>query len=134
MLEYKPLKNKVLIVVDIYASRKHLTRMLDHWNIEYDVALNGNQVIYLASIKQYAVILMDFQLPEVNGYQVTKWIKTKSRCNLDTPIVAISLTVDDLEFDESKREDFYVILPTPCPAEFLFDLLCQLKFEIPIAY
>lgn len=132
-MKRKPLKDKILIVEDSYVNRKHLTIMLDNWNVEYDEALNGNEAIYLASIQKYSVILMDIQLPEVNGYEATKWIKTKSRYNLATPVVAISSTVNDSEFDETKRNDFYLVLPKPCEAATLFDLLCRLKLEIPIA-
>lgn len=67
---------RVLVAEDNMVNRKVALRMLDSMGIRADVAGNGLEAVSMRRMLHYDVILMDCQMPEMNGYQAT----TEIRC------------------------------------------------------
>ena len=65
-----------------------LKHLLKEWNLDYDIALNGNEAIELLTQKNFDLILMDLQMPEMDGYTATKHIREVM--HLKIPIIAIT--------------------------------------------
>ena len=57
-------------------------------NHQLDIASNGNEGLQLLKEKEYDVILMDIQMPELDGYETAKIIRNEYR--MDIPIIAIT--------------------------------------------
>lgn len=81
---------KVLLVednmVNVMVARKFLTR----WDIEVDVAENGLEAIQKVGLNTYDLILMDLQMPVMDGYQATEELRKNG---IKTPIIALTASV-----------------------------------------
>lgn len=81
---------KVLLVEDNAMNRKYACTLLDKWVIDYDVAFDGLEAFQKAQIKKYDLILMDIQMPVMDGYEATLKIINTETLNNQTPIVALT--------------------------------------------
>lgn len=80
---------KVLLVEDNELNRELILRRLIKKGYEVDFAANGKEAIEKVKESCPDLILMDMDLPEINGWEATSYIRNK--LNLKTvPIVAIS--------------------------------------------
>ena len=80
---------QLLLVEDNISNQKVATRYLQKWDIDVDIAENG--VICLEKIKQkeYDIILMDLQMPEMDGYTASSEIRKLEDTKLkQIPIIA----------------------------------------------
>ena len=61
------------------------------WNCKIDFANNGKLAIAKLGEKDYDLVLMDLQMPEMDGYQATKFIRSELKgSKADIPIIAIT--------------------------------------------
>ena len=78
---------KVLLVEDNQMNIMVAEKFLTKWNIETEVAYNGAEAVAKAEHNVYDLILMDLQMPIMDGYQATRLIR---KFDEDTPIVALT--------------------------------------------
>lgn len=69
-------RKKVLIVDDQAANRIMLARYLSDMNCQYDQAVNGQVALEMAAKKRYDLILMDIEMPVLNGDEAVKKLRT----------------------------------------------------------
>ncbi|MFM9824737.1 ATP-binding protein, partial [Flavobacterium sp.] len=77
----------VLLVEDNLINVKVAEKILSHWNVKVDIALNGLLATQKFKVDKYDVILMDLAMPIMDGYEATSIIRGK-----DTAIPIIALT------------------------------------------
>jgi signal transduction histidine kinase/FixJ family two-component response regulator len=92
-----PRHRRVLLVEDGPTNRKFIRALLEEEGLEVDAAENGQVAVVLAQGKAYDVILMDMQMPVMDGYTATREIRTWDE---DIPIVA--LTAHAMAGDKEK--------------------------------
>lgn len=93
---------KILLVEDNELNRDMLTRRLKRQGHDVVVAVNGQEAIELAIQANPDLILMDMSLPEVDGWQATREIKSRP----DTQTIPIlALTAHALEEDRERSYD-----------------------------
>ncbi len=78
---------KVLLVEDYPMNIKVATKFLERWQIVIDVAENGQIALDKYEKGKYDVILMDIQMPVLDGYTATARIR---ETDTDTPIIALT--------------------------------------------
>ncbi len=93
---------KVLIVEDNELNMKLFSDLLDAHGFETEQTREGLKAISLAKAFRPDLILMDIQLPEVSGLEVTKWIKD-DKSLADIPIIAV--TAFAMKGDEKRIRD-----------------------------
>lgn len=93
------MSKKVLIVEDNELNMKLFHDLLEAHEIETVQTNDGRNVIDLAREHKPDLILMDIQLPEVSGLEVTKWLKEDEELK-EIPIIAI--TAFAMKGDEQK--------------------------------
>ncbi|WP_198661712.1 ATP-binding protein [Lewinella sp. IMCC34183] len=83
---------RILLVEDFEPNAIIAGRYLRIFGYPYDVAVNGTEAVALARQTPYAAILMDIQMPELNGYEATARIRTYERQTdaARTPIIAMT--------------------------------------------
>jgi PAS domain S-box-containing protein len=81
------LKGKILIAEDVAANRRLLEVILRKTDLEIVFALNGREAIEATTKNNFDLILMDMQMPEVDGFEATKEIRSK---NKKVPIIAFT--------------------------------------------
>jgi len=116
----------ILLVDDVEINREIVMEMLSGRGMQIDEACNGREAGDLfarSPAGYYDIILMDVQMPEMDGYEVTKLIREMNRPDAKTVII-IAMTANALQVDVdhalkagmnghiAKPIDFYEVLQT----------------------
>jgi CheY-like chemotaxis protein len=97
--EEKPVGAKILIVEDNELNRDMLSRRLQRCGYEVALAVDGKQGLDMARQLMPDLILMDLSLPEMDGWEVTRRLKSEASTS-HIPIIA--LTAHALVSDREK--------------------------------
>ncbi len=82
---------RILLVDDNLLNLKVATRFLNYWNLEFDTALNGEEAIDLLNQKDYHLVLMDLQMPVMDGFTTVETIRSWPDPKYHVlPIIALS--------------------------------------------
>ncbi len=90
---------KILLVEDNEMNRDMLSRRLIRKGFELVIAVNGLEAVALAESQQPNIILMDMNLPEMDGWEATRLIKANGALQ-NIPIIA--LTAHAMQLDKQK--------------------------------
>jgi CheY-like chemotaxis protein len=117
---------RILLAEDNSVNQKVGLLMLSRLGYEADLAVNGLRAIEAVANTAYDLVLMDIQMPEMNGIDATRITREKlgSKC----PTI-FALTAEDLDGDEQKYLDvgFDGYLRKPLQATMLQELLKTVK-------
>ncbi len=80
----------VLIVEDNLMNQTYIGSLLTKWNIPYTMASDGKQAVEKAKNQLFDIILMDIQMPIMNGYEATVAIRSTHNPNQHVPIIALT--------------------------------------------
>lgn len=84
--------SRVLVVEDNLVNQKVAARYLERLGHEVDFAGNGGEALELLAMQRYDVVLMDGQMPVVDGFEVTRRIRAGEVVNLPADVVIVGLT------------------------------------------
>jgi signal transduction histidine kinase/response regulator of citrate/malate metabolism len=93
-------KRKILLVEDNYFNQVVAKKTLKSFGINCDVAENGFRALEKLQAHSYELILMDIQMPEMDGYEATAQIRSMTKPLSKIPIIA--MTAGALKGDEEK--------------------------------
>jgi signal transduction histidine kinase/ActR/RegA family two-component response regulator len=92
---------RVLVAEDNFVNQKVIRRTLEKWGIEAQIANHGREALEWLSREPFHLVLMDCQMPEMDGYEATRRIRAYEQPRgLHMPIIA--LTANALEGDREK--------------------------------
>ena len=86
-------RRRILVVDDMETNRLLLDVFLRRVGYEPELASGGEEAIQLAGRNRYDAILMDLQMPEVDGYTATQRIRALEPAGKQTPIIALTASV-----------------------------------------
>jgi CheY-like chemotaxis protein len=113
------LKNvSVLVVEDIVLNQLLMKTLLDEFGFERDIAANGKIAIEMLRHKDYDVILMDLQMPEMNGFEATDYIR--NIMNLEIPIIALTADVTTVDLAKCKAVGMNDYIAKPVDERLLY--------------
>lgn len=98
------LNKKVLLVEDVETNRKVVLAYLETHNLRIFTAENGKEAVTKTIMHNPDLILMDIQMPEMNGYDAALMIKSRPEYQ-KLPIIALSASV--MQEDENKLKDVF---------------------------
>jgi PAS domain S-box-containing protein len=106
---------RILVAEDNEVNRKVVLRMLAGFGYEADVAQNGAEVIAAVGKQRYDLVLMDIQMPQVDGIEATKFIMENLPLAQRPRVVAMSANVmrEDVELALAAGADHYIAKPFP---------------------
>jgi PAS domain S-box-containing protein len=92
---------KILLVEDNMFNQLIATKFLEKWNIKVDTAMNGKIALEKMKINHYDIVLMDIQMPEMNGIEATKHIReSEDLLTRNVPVIALTAAALDGENNE----------------------------------
>lgn len=91
------LHGRVLLVDDNEVNQLIAGAMLDHWNIPYQCATNGEEAVDKWQRLKPDLILMDIYMPICDGYKATKRIRELEMGTKRTTIIALSASDEQTE-------------------------------------
>lgn len=100
---------KILLVEDDIVNQIVMKKMIESEEIKVFVANNGQEAYNLAKMISFDVILMDIQMPIMDGLEATRRIRNSLNKNTCTPIVALTafaLKGDEIIFRASGMDDY----------------------------
>src|SRR6185369_11040397 len=90
----------VLLAEDNLINQKVATRLLEKLNLTITIAQNGQEALEKAQAAAFDLILMDCQMPEMDGYEATEAIRKLQGAAGKIPIVA--MTANAMQGDREK--------------------------------
>ncbi|MGZ5050447.1 MAG: response regulator [Methylobacter sp.] len=89
-------KPKVLIVDDLPANRIAMRKLLSRLNCEVVEAGSGNEALTCCINQDFAMVLLDVNMPEMDGYEVARLLKDEPTTQ-DIPIIFVTAAYEDME-------------------------------------
>jgi PAS domain S-box-containing protein len=121
---------KVLVVEDIALNQLLMKTLLDDFGFERDIASNGKIAIEKLKEKSYDIILMDLQMPEMNGFEATEYIR--KIMNSKIPIIALTADVTTVDLEKCKEVGMDDYMAKPVDEKVLYSKIIGLVKK-PIA-
>lgn len=91
---------KILIAEDYFINQEVTQAILELMEFTVDIAENGREALKMYEANTYDAILMDVQMPEMDGFQTTVEIRKKEKNGKRIPIIA--LTANAMSGDREK--------------------------------
>jgi len=122
---------RVLVVEDIPLNQLLMKTLLDDYGFERDIADNGKIAIEKLKTNTYDIILMDLQMPEMNGFEATDFIR--NRMHSDVPIIALTADVTTVDLAKCRAVGMNDYIAKPVDEKLLYSKIVGLaKRTAPI--
>lgn len=115
---------KVLVVEDIPLNQLLMETLLDDFGFECDIAANGKIATEILETDTYDIILMDLQMPEMNGFEATEYIRKTML--LKTPIIALTADVTTVDLAKCKSIGMNDYITKPIDEKLLYSKIVSL--------
>ncbi|MFA0526345.1 response regulator, partial [Vibrio sp. 10N.222.52.C3] len=117
-LNLKPLKNKHILLVEDNFINQELVKALLKGVTRLDVCSDGEKAIHQLSQQKYDGILMDCQLPQIDGYQATQMIRQE--LGLSLPIIAMTANIMSADIDKAIESGMNDIIGKPIDTQDMY--------------
>ncbi|PJC86879.1 hybrid sensor histidine kinase/response regulator [Vibrio sp. HA2012] len=114
---------KLLLVDDNPINQQVAAGFLQDSGIQIDIADNGEAAIEKIRLNTYDIILMDLQMPKLDGISATRHIRT--HFNMSIPIIALTAHANDSTIRECLKNGMNAHLSKPLDADKLYALLTE---------
>lgn len=115
--------SKILLVEDNLVNQEVITVLLSSSKIDIDIASNGVEAVEKFKANKYELILMDIQMPLLDGYEATKQIRSIDK---DIPIIALTANAMKEDISKTAQAGMNMHLNKPIDVQKLYETL--LKF------
>ena len=113
------LKNvRVLVAEDIPLNQLLMKTLLDDYGFECDVAENGQIAIDKLKSNSFSIVLMDLQMPQMNGFEATDYIR--NIMHSDIPIIALTADVTTVDLAKCKAVGMNDYIAKPVDERLLY--------------
>ena len=115
---------KVLVVEDMPLNQLLMKTILDDFGFERDIAENGKIAIEKLQEKDYDIVLMDLQMPVMNGFEATKFIRNILKLKL--PIIALTADVTTVDLAKCTAVGMNDYIAKPVDERILYNKIVGL--------
>jgi PAS domain S-box-containing protein len=114
---------KILVAEDIKFNQLLMKTLLDSFGISSEIAENGKVAIDKLKTNDYDLILMDLQMPQMNGFEATNHIRKKLRSKV--PIIALTADVTSADLEKCKSVGMNDYISKPIDDKLLYELITK---------
>jgi hypothetical protein len=115
--------NRILVVDDNIISQRLVVRLLEQRGFEVDVAENGQEALARTEQTVYDLVLMDCQMPVLDGFDATAEIRRRETALRRVPIIAMTAELSDEDKQRCRAVGMDDHLPKPVMAATLWRLI-----------
>jgi len=98
----EPHASRLLLVEDNFVNQRVAVYMLRKLGHQVDVAMHGREAIDILSKAHYDLVLMDCQMPEMDGFEATRVIRDHTSTVLDHEVPVVAMTANAFPEDRSR--------------------------------
>lgn len=109
---------KVLVVEDIPLNQLLMKTLLEDFGFEQDIVSNGKIAIEMLRSNTYDIVLMDLQMPEMNGFEATEYIRNTLHSQI--PIIALTADVTTVDLAKCKLVGMNDYIAKPIDERILY--------------
>jgi len=121
---------KILAVEDTDMNIKYISTLLKKWNIDFTIAKNGQKAIDIYEKDHFDLIFMDLQMPIMDGFTATGYIRSMSKEKNNVPIIAMTASTIISKKNEALKAGMTDFLPKPFTPEQLAQKISnQVEFQ-----
>ncbi len=121
------LKNiNVLLVEDNAINRFLAQTVLNKWDCNIHFAENGRIAVEKVSNEIFDIILMDIQMPELDGYDAAREIRKMQTPMTSVPIIAMTAHAMEGEIDKCKSAGMNDYISKPFNKKMLYEKMCNM--------
>jgi PAS domain S-box-containing protein len=121
---------KVLVAEDVAVNQYLVKHILKNWGCDFAIAANGLEAVELLQKKDWDIVLMDIQMPVMDGMEATKQIRNMTDLSkASVPVVALTanaLNGDEIKYREAGMNGY---LAKPYTEKALFSVISNLLAE-----
>lgn len=115
---------KVLVVEDMSLNQLLMRTVLEDFGFECEIAENGSIAIEKLKVKNFEIVLMDLQMPEMNGFEATSYIR--KTMNSAIPIIALTADVTTADLEKCMSVGMNDYIPKPIDERLLYTKIVSL--------
>ncbi len=113
---------RILVAEDNFINQEIILGLLENSKIEIDIAEDGEEAIELHKNNQYNLILMDIQMPVLDGYAAAEEIR---KIDKDIPIIAVTASAMKEDVEMSLKVGMNNHLNKPIDVQKLYEVLLR---------
>lgn len=115
---------KLLLAEDFPDNQLLISRTLKYLGANVDLANDGQEAIDKALCQEYDAILMDVQMPNLNGLEATEYLRAH---HYKKPIIALTAHAMKKEIDHIMQSGFNDCITKPLERQKLVDAIKKLR-------
>lgn len=121
---------QILIAEDNVMNQQLIHHLMKHWQLDYMLVNNGAEAVAALKEKEYSLVLMDIQMPEMDGYAATLYIRNELQLNV--PIVAMTAHAMAGEKERCLSYGMNEYISKPIKEIELYAVIEQLAQQSPV--
>lgn len=123
---------KVLLVEDNRVNQQLALRFLERLGQKADLAANGAEAVEAAAANSYDLILMDMQMPVMDGIEAARAIRNGHGPNKTAPIIAMTANASDEDRDACREAGMNGFEPKPITLKRLHQVLAGVTERLDV--
>ena len=117
-------KLRVLVAEDVALNKLLIKIILSEFGFDHDIVSNGKIAIEHLQAGTYDIILMDLQMPEMNGFEATEYIRKTMKSQI--PIIALTADVTTSDISKCKEIGMDDYISKPIDENLLYSKIVDL--------
>ncbi|AMR26196.1 hypothetical protein A0257_03215 [Hymenobacter psoromatis] len=114
---------RILVVEDIALNQLLMKTLLEDFGFEMEVAGNGKIALEKLRTTRYDIVLMDLQMPVMNGFEATEYIRNE--LHLTVPIIALTADVTTVDVEKCKTVGMNDYISKPIDDKLLYSKIIK---------
>lgn len=116
----------ILLAEDNEMNQFLITSVLSDWGMYTQIAENGKEAVELLSKESFDLVLMDMQMPVMNGYEAIQKIRAMELPKANIPIILLSASDSESEIDKCLAVGADAHVNKPFNAHELYEVIQRL--------
>lgn len=115
---------RVLVAEDVALNKLLIKIILSDFGFEHEIVSNGKVAVEKLQANTYDIILMDLQMPEMNGFEATEYIRKTLKSQI--PIIALTADVTTVDISKCKEIGMDDYISKPINENLLYSKIVEL--------